>query len=62
MDYNVINNVIYAVFFAQEKVIKGVVSDSSGPIPVNVVVKGTKLVYKLTLTVSFQSKQKLEMF
>jgi hypothetical protein len=29
--------------FAQEKVIKGVVSDSSGPIPgVNVVVKGTK--------------------
>jgi hypothetical protein len=45
--------------FAQEKVIKGVVSDSSGPIPgVNVVVKGTKLVYKLTLTVSFQSKQK----
>jgi hypothetical protein len=39
--------------FAQEKVIKGVVSDSSGPIPgVNVVVKGTKLVYKLTLTVS----------
>jgi hypothetical protein len=43
MDYNVINNVIYAVFFAQEKVIKGVVSDSSGPIPVNVVVKGTKV-------------------
>ena len=30
--------------FAQEKVIKGVVSDSSGPIPgVNVVVKGTKV-------------------
>jgi hypothetical protein len=44
MDYNVINNVIYAVFFAQEKVIKGVVSDSSGPIPgVNVVVKGNKV-------------------
>jgi hypothetical protein len=35
MDYNnVINNVIYAVFFCTEKVIKGVVSDSSGPIQV----------------------------
>jgi hypothetical protein len=42
MDFNVIDSVINAVFFAQETV-SGVVSDSSGPLPgVNVVVKGTK--------------------
>jgi secreted trypsin-like serine protease len=59
MDYNVINNVIYAVFFAQEKVIKGVVSDSSGPIRVLMLsLKATKLVYKLTLTVSFNPSKK----
>jgi hypothetical protein len=43
MDFNVIDSVINAVFFAQEKTVSGVVSDSSGPLPgVNVVVKGTK--------------------
>jgi hypothetical protein len=42
MDFNVIDSVINAVFFAQ-KTVSGVVSDSSGPVPgVNVVVKGTK--------------------
>jgi hypothetical protein len=34
--------------FAQQKTVSGVVSDSSGPVPgVNVVVKGTKRVYRL---------------
>jgi hypothetical protein len=43
MDFNVIDSVINAVFFAQQKTVSGVVSDSSGPVPgVNVVVKGTK--------------------
>jgi hypothetical protein len=45
--------------FAQEKVIKGVVSDSSGPIPVLMLsLKAQKLVYKLTLTVSFNPSKK----
>jgi hypothetical protein len=30
MDFNVIDSVINAVFFAQEKTVSGVVSDSSG--------------------------------
>jgi hypothetical protein len=42
MDFNVIDSVINAVFFAQEKTVSGVVSDSSGPLPGVVVVKGTK--------------------
>jgi hypothetical protein len=43
VDFNVIDSVINAVSFAQEKTVSGVVSDSSGPLPgVNVVVKGTK--------------------
>jgi hypothetical protein len=43
MDFNVIDSVINAVFFAQQKTVSGVVSDSSGPVPgVNVVVKGTR--------------------
>jgi hypothetical protein len=41
MDFNVIDSVINAVFFAQQKTVSGVVSDSSGPVFVNVVVKGT---------------------
>jgi hypothetical protein len=48
MDFNVIDSVINAVFFAQQKTVSGVVSDSSGPVPgVNVVVKGTRVVYRL---------------
>jgi hypothetical protein len=44
--------------FAQEKVIKGVVSDSSGPIPgVNVVVKGTKVGIQTDFDGKFSIKQ-----
>jgi hypothetical protein len=62
MDFNVIDSVINAVFFAQQKTVSGVVSDSSGPVPgVNVVVKGTRVVYRLIWMAVILLKRKLEM-
>jgi hypothetical protein len=48
--------------FAQQKTVSGVVSDSSGPVPgVNVVVKGTRVVYRLIWMAVILLKRKLEM-
>jgi hypothetical protein len=48
--------------FAQDRAVKGVVSDNAGmPIPgVSVLVKGTKFAHKLILTVNMQSMHHLK--